>query len=262
MPPVMICRSRSWLGLLILPALVGAQDLAPVWQLGAQGSFAEAMAALPEESSGEEAVFARAMLSFNRQPRSAGNLTAAADLLAGLVRDGSTPELRARSLYFQARAQALFEPDGAQAAALYERLWRDYPDESYGQRGLVQLLLMAFYAPGDGGTVSAAVAAFEAQAELLTDPVVRSQFHQVAARGYLHLGGNDERALDHLLQVAMLGVARREVLGDLHVSIGQLAGELGRPDIAREHYTRFLRDFPNDPRAYTVKAQLAALPAN
>lgn len=262
MPPVMICRSRSWLALLILPALVGAQDLAPVWELGAQGSFAEAIAALPEDPKGEEAVFTRAMLSFNRQPRSAGNLTTAADLLAGLAREGTTAELRARSLYFQARAETLLQPDGSQAAALYERLWRDYPDESYGQRGVVHLLLMAFYGPGDEDTVLAAVAGFEIQAERLTDPVVRSQFHQVAARGYLHLGGQDERALEHLLQVAALGVARREALGDLHVSIGQLAGDMDLPDLAREHYTRFLHDYPHDPRAYTVKALLAALPAN
>lgn len=262
MPLVTICRSRFWLGLLVLPVLIKAQDFAPVWELGAQGSFAEAIAALPEESKAEEAVFTRAMLSFNRQPRSADNLTTAADLLAGLAREGTTAELRARSLYFQARAETLLQPDGSQAAALYERLWRDYPDESYGQRGLVHLLLMAFYGPGDEATMLAAVAGFEIQAKRLTDPVVRSQFHQVAARGYLHLGGHDERALEHLLQVAALGVARREALGDLHVSIGQLAGELGRPDIAREHYTRFLNDFPHDPRAYTVKALLAALPAN
>src|SRR5690606_11502007 len=105
MPPVLICRFRCWLGLLVLPALADAQELAPVWELGAQGSFAEAIAALPEEAEGDEAVFTRAMLLFNRQPRSAGNLTAAADLLAGLVREGTTAELRARSLYFQARAE-------------------------------------------------------------------------------------------------------------------------------------------------------------
>ncbi|MCB1104379.1 MAG: hypothetical protein H7A44_05380 [Opitutaceae bacterium] len=238
-----------------------SDQLMEVWRLAAQGSFADAQDALPATSHGAEARFTHAMLLFNRQPRSDENLVTAANLLAALAREAGPAEFSARSRYFQARAELLRDPDSPEAMHLYEQLWRDFPAEPYGQRGLVNLVLGAFYQTESRDTVLTRVAEIEAQAARLTDPVVRSQFHQVAARGYLHLGGNDERALEHLLQVAALGVARREALGDLHVSIGQLAGELGRPDIAREHYTRFLRDFPNDPRAYTVRAFLAALPA-
>lgn len=257
MPPALIRHLCVLCGLLGWPVLTLAQDLRPVWAQGAQGDFAAALGALPERDGGDEAVFAKAMLWFNRQPRSDDHLSAAAALLAGLARDGATAELRARSLYFQARAEMLLQPDGPASVALYERLWRDYPDEPYGQRGLVHLLLMTFYRPGDSDLDG--IAAVETQADRLTDPVVRSQFHQVAARGYLHLGGNDERALEHLLQVATLGMVRREALGDLHVSIGQLAAQLGRTKVAHAHFTAFLREFPNDPRAFTVQQKLSAL---
>jgi len=89
--------------------------------------------------------------------------------------------------------------------------------------------------------------------------MVRSHFHQVAARGYLHLGGEESRALDHLLIVSELGTARPETLGDVQVSIGELATELGRPELAAVHFRAFLQKFPHDPRSFTLRAQLRTL---
>jgi tetratricopeptide (TPR) repeat protein len=247
----------------VLPAAEADSDqLIPVWRLASQGSFTDAQEALPATSNEAEARFTQAMLLFNRQPRSDENLVTAASLLAALAREGGPAELCARSRYFQARAEALRDPDSPEAMRLNEQLWCDFPAESYGQRGLVNMVLAAFYKTEPRDAVLTKVAELEAQAERLTDPVVRSQFHQVAARGYLHLGGADAKALAHLLQAEALGVARHQGRGDLQVSIGQLAAALGRPDIAHEHYTAFLRDWPSDPRAYTVRALLAALPAN
>lgn len=267
MPPTIIPRiCPRWTGLLILAGFAGPllaaedpADLEAVWRLGAQGSFTESRAELPDSLDTGEARFTKAVLLFNRQPRSEENLIAAAGLLAALAQDGTTLELRARSLYFQARAESLRNPDGLVPVRLYEQLWRDYPEQPYGQRALVHLLLGAFYTPAQREAVLAEVARIEQQADALTDRVVRSHFHQTAARGYLHLGGDDARALEHLLQVSELGVSRREALGDLHVSIGQLAGEQGRQKIAREHYAAFLQEFPHDPRAYTVRALLKEL---
>jgi hypothetical protein len=268
-PRVIRCLVR--LGLAVLAVCAAAaragpagEELEEAWRLGAQGRFTEATAALsgvaPKE---EEARFTQALLLFNRQPRTDSDLAAAIGLLSALSRDGATPALRARSLYFWARAETMRtrEESPAPAVRLYEQLWREYPAQSYGQRALVHLLLFALYADEPWEAVLAHAARIERQAEGLTDPVVRSQFHQVAARGYLHLGKAEARALEHLLKVSALGVARREAAGDLHVSIGQLAAELGRSALAREHYRAFLQEFPNDPRVYTVKALLAALPA-
>lgn len=238
--------------------------LTDAWSLAAQGRFTEAEAVRAEGAAPEEEDhFAKALLLFNRQPRTAGDLSTAIGLLSVLASEGSTPELRARSRYFWARAETLrtrAEPPSA-ALRLYEQLWREYPAQPYGQRALVHLLLMAFYADQPREAVLAEVARIEQEAPAITDPVVRSQFHQSAARGYLHLGKSEDRALEHLLKVSALGVARREAAGDLHVSIGQLATALGRPALAREHLRAFLQEFPNDPRVYTVKALLAGLPA-
>lgn len=236
--------------------------LAPALRLGAQGRFADAVAALPADATGEEADFARAMLLLNRQPRIDADMAAVVSRLNALGKSGATAEFRARCLYFAARAEALrlrAEPVMASAPG-YERLRREYPDEPYGQRALVHLLLLAFYTDEPRENILAHCEAIEGQAEGLTDVRVRSHFHQVAARGYLHLGGAEAKALGHLLQASALGVSRRDTLGDLHVSIGQLAAEQGRAALAREHYGAFLRDFPNDPRAYTVKACLSAVP--
>lgn len=240
-----------------------SEVLEDTWRLGAQGHFIEAAAALEGAATTEEETrFTQALLLFNRQPRTEADLVAAVELLAALSKDGTTPALRARSLYFWARAETLRLREGSPAPAvrLYEQLWREYPAQPYGQRALVHLLLIALYADESRATILAQAAQIERQADGLTDPLVRSQFHQVAARGYLHLGGAEPQALEHLLAAHRLGVVRREAQGDLHVSIGQLAAAHGRPEVAREHYATFLREFPNDPRAFTVRTWLAALP--
>lgn len=240
-----------------------AERLQPAWRLGVQTRFSEAEQAVPAEAADEEAKFTRAVLLFARQPRTAGRMETAIAELSALAANGSTPSLRARSLYFWARSEELRQLDQASDAAvkLYERLWRDYPQEPFGQRALVHRLLLAFYGDDPRDTVLARCATLEEEAARLTDPAVRSHFYQVAARGYLHLGGAEALALKHLLATEQAGVARREALGDLQVSIGQLGAELGRTALAREHYTAFLREFPHDPRAFMVRAFLAALPA-
>lgn len=251
-------------GLAAVNGATAGEELEPAWRLGAQGRFTEAAKALDGVASkAEETRFTEALLLFNRQPRTEADLAAAIALLSTLTSEGATPALRARSLYFWARAETLRtrEESPVSAVRLYEQLWREYPAQPYGQRALIHLLLNALYADEPREAVLAEAERIEQQAEGLTDPVVRSQFHQVAARGYLHLGKAEARALEHLLKVSELGVARREAAGDLHVSIGQLAAELGRPALAREHYRAFLQEFPNDPRVYTIKELLAALPA-
>jgi hypothetical protein len=268
-PRVIRCLGRLGLAGLTFCAVAARagsanEELEEVWHLGAQGRFTEAAAALDGVATKEEeARFTQALLLFNRQPRTEADLVAAIGLLSVLTKEGTTPALRARSLYFWARAETKRTREQSPAAAvqLYEQLWREYPAQPYGQRALIHLLLIALYADESRDAVLAHAAKIEQQAERLTDPVVRSQFHQVAARGYLHLGKAEMRALEHLLKVSELGVARREAAGDLHVSIGQLAAELGRHALARGHYRAFLQEFPNDPRVYTVKAFLAALPA-
>ncbi len=254
----------AWLaGALSAPAYEpAAEKLEEAWRLGVQGRFTEAAEIVPGTPD-EEARFTRALLLFNRQPRTAADMAEAEKLLSALARDGGTPAVRARSLYFWARAETLrAHDDPAGGLKLYEQLWRDYPAESYGQRALVHRLLIAIYADEPRATVLTQCAALEREAGAITDQVVRSHFHQVAARGYLHLGGAEAQALEHLLQVDALGVTRREAWSDLQVSIGQLAAEQGRPAVARTHYELFLKEFPSDPRAYTVRALLAALPAD
>lgn len=237
-----------------------ASELESIWRLGSQGLFAEAAQALPESASSEETRFTRAVLLLNRQPRTESDMENAIRMLRDLGQSGATAELRARSLFIAAQAESLQTRELPVNATSYGNLWRDYPQQPYGQRALVHLMLMAFDTENPRETILARCAELERQAEALTDQMARSHFHQVAARGYLYLGGQEEKALEHLLNVNELGVARRETLGDLHVSIGQLASEQGRPELARTHYLEFLRLFPNDPRVYTIKAKLSALP--
>lgn len=256
---------KNFLILCLLPVMGTAASpstdaLDDVWRLGAQGLFAEAAEALPENTSEEETVFTRAVLLLNRQPRTDADLANAITMLRDLGQRGGSVELRARSLYYAARAESFQNRDQPADTGSFEHLWQNYPEEPYGQRALVHLMLLAFDAEALRETILARCAELEEQAEGLTDRMVRSHFHQVAARGYLYLGSMEARALEHLLQVSAWGTARRETLGDLHVSIGQLAVEQGRPDLARKHYREFLRLFPNDPRVYTIKANLRELP--
>ncbi len=237
-----------------------AHELESAWQLGAQGLFTEAAQAMPEKATGEETAFTRAVLLLNRQPRTEEDMKTAIQALRDLGHGGATAEIRARSLYYAACAASLQTRGQSSSGESFAQLWQDYPEEPYGQRALVHLMLLAFDSEEPKAVVLTHCDELEDQAKALTDPMVRSHFHQVAARGYLYLGGEAERALAHLLQVHEVGVARRETLGDLHVSIGQLAAELGRSELAQKHYREFLRLFPNDPRVYTINANLHALP--
>lgn len=253
---------------LLAAAAVGAsapwdrEHLPPVWRAAAQSRFSEAEKSLPADAADEEARFTQAVLRFNRQPRTSANMDAAISIFTALATEAATPERRARSLYFWARSEDLRRSDDASGPALklYERLWREYPEQPFGQRALVHCLLHAFYSNDSRDVVLARCAALEQSADGVKDSTVRCHFHQAAARGYLHLGGAEAMALKHLLAVEQLGVARQEAWGDLQVSIGQIGAQLGQPALARAHYAAFLQKYPHDPRAFTVRALLAALP--
>ncbi len=238
------------------------ESLLRAWQLGTEARFTQALAGLPKTSADENVRLTRAILLYSQQQKTAEMYAEGAAIFENLAEEGSTAEIRARSLYFWARSEdmKITGEDSAVALSLYERLWEEYPEESFGQRALVHLLLRAFYTEQSREDVLARVKQLEEAAAGITDRFVRAHFHQVAARGYLNFKQSEAVALDHLLAVDVATIARREGRGDLYVSIGQLAGELNRPAIAREHYDKFLQEFPLDTRAYTVRALRDALP--
>jgi hypothetical protein len=231
-------------------------------RLGGQARFAEAEAALREAGEPDDARFARAVLQFNRPARTVANADEAIALFAELAATSATAEARARARYFQARAEDLRSIDGpdTRALAVYDQLEREHPGTAWAERAVVHRLLHAFYADEARVEMLARCAALVEEGKRIRDPLVRAQFHQVAARGYLQTGGHENEALEHLL-AAEAGVVRREARSDLLVSIGQVAADLGQVELAASRYEAFLREFSHDPRVFTVRALRDALPA-
>ena len=242
-------------------ALGAEETTLEAWQLGKEARFAQALAAAPAQSTDEDVRFTRAVLLYYQQQKTPEMYAEGTAIFADLADNGSTDEVRAR---FWARAEdmKITGEDSALAVELYGRLWKEYPHLAFGQRALVHLLLRVFYSEESRDELLSRVNELEQAATGITDPIVRSHFHHVAARGYLNLKESEAKALDHLLAVDVATIARREGRGDLYVSIGQLAAEVNRSGIAREYFDLFLQEFPLDTRAYTVRALRDALPVD
>lgn len=223
---------------------------------GAAAGFAAAHASAPDDP---RLGLAHAASLLIRQPRREANILRARELAesAAALSPATAGDLPLAARYLLARIyhDHLTTPRPDRARELYEALRSEHPGTVWADRAIMQLALLATFAPDLDSlprleTLLTEVASAPARAELLW----------LIGRARLAAGHTPAAVLDAWLPARAIGFTSPLRDAELDLSIASLATEAERPDLAREHYRSFLSAHPRDPRAATVAVRLEALP--
>jgi tetratricopeptide (TPR) repeat protein len=236
---------------LLCGGAIGA-DQPGVWGDAARGLVNDASRQFEKAGTNREAQFGLAVTLVNVQPKTSANIERAATVLEGLR---GNDELGITATYYLARLEQAhrFTPDPEKALALYDQLYREQPVHPLAQMGVVKAALLRLY------VTRLPFEEVETTGANLSDPDAVRDFHLVLADAAGRLGLSDEQALNHLLAAEQAGLSKRKTVGDAWVRIGELARLTGKRDLATQYYGKFLKDFPNDQRAFLVRERLASL---
>jgi hypothetical protein len=241
-----------------------AAEMEAAWSEGAQLSFADAARLFARAGDSRETRFGRAVMLLNAQPKTNANVAEGRALLLALRRERPDDDAGIGALYYLARIAQFHEarPDLAGARTHFATLIAEHGEHYYGQLARLKLATLALYDAADPRPPADRLAAAEALGAPLRHPGVTRDFHLLAAEAYLRFNLSLERALAHFLAAEAAGAPVRDVVRSaLFIQIGECARDLGRHDLARRFYARFLAEFPRDARGATVRARLAGLPA-
>ncbi len=252
-----------WFNIALTAPAAGSPSSAEGWQAlrerrfnDAGPAFARAMEAAPDD---RPLAVGRASALLTAQPRTRANVEKADALLARLESGDDEAAITARYLRARVAEAHLFEPDHKLAASRYETLIATAPGHPLAQMARVKRVMLRVFVLGDDP--EAELHRAEALAGEFGDGHSRRDYHLVMARGYLLLNREKERALDHLRAAAAEEFTLASNEADTLVALGELARELGRAELARESFGRFLEGHPRDERRHLVQTLLAALPA-
>lgn len=248
-----------------LPAPAKVDPVEKAWRDATLYLFQESYLGFPKTEA-PEARLGRAALLLLQQPKTDANLDAAVAELEALAGDPApaAAETAATARYLLGRVAHLHRApaDPAAAAAHYRRLIAEHPAHLLADQALVKLALIELHDP--------ALAAEERVARLDAYSVRGDALARVSSRRDLHLtlAGiawqyrlGDERMLRHYLAADAAGVVSPTQRANVVVSIGELASRVGRTDLARAAFERYLAEFSRDYRRALVRDKLAALPA-
>jgi len=254
------------LPILATHAVAAGPSLEEAWELNRMLEFNEAEKWLREhdpetEEDQSRTAFSRAITLLSVQPRTTGNIEEADRLLGNIVASEAVSELIAWSLYYQGRIDQLHlvKPDPASALKHYGDLIFRFPDHIAAQLGFIKSGIIRLYAaPGEGRPV-ATLASLENEAGFLSSPFAKNQFHRLMADGYLFFDLSRERALEHLLAARALGSFEIIDLGGDYLRMANIAYELGRRDLARKNYRKYLEMRPKSNATYLVRERIEEL---
>lgn len=249
----------------MLPATV-AQDVTPgdPWQAAASLDYNQA-ARLLEPLQREHADDPRIATAFAasllvRDPVTASNIQQAQSILENLLIQLPRAEQRYRPLtiYLLARiAHDHVEPAQLDTArARYEQLRCEYPGHPLADQAAVHLgLLLALQQPPvDSGQ---AVSNVESLLTTVTEPAAQRELHYLLAYLFWQMRGDAAAALPHYIAGREIGFEAPYRNGEVDLTIAGLARELGRNELAAQHYLAFAEANPRDGRAQTAR-RLAA----
>lgn len=262
--PLVACAILPGIGFTLAAGSVPADDAAleSAWVEGAQLSFDRSAQAFAQLGPRRDARLGRAVMLLNAQPKTEANIAEARRLFTALRNENATDEPGIAALFYLARLAQFHEraPDLAAARGHYEELVRRHDAHFLGQLARFKLVVLTLYDAADPAAPPARLAAAEGWGAGIREPSIARDFHVHIADAYLRFAGPLERALEHLLAADATGASVRDLARALlYVQIAECARELGRVEIARRFYGRFLEEFPRDARGTTIRARLAQL---
>ena len=199
-----------------------------------------------------------AVAQMSVQPATDDNMRSAESVFTELA--GGDDEIAAEAAYLQARLYQLHyaQPDYAKAAELYQALAARRPESHWAQLGLVKLAMLKLYVLPDT-TVAGAdlLAPAEALLTQIHEPLLQRDLHLQIGQAGIELKQPLKRLLPHLVAADRVGGISGTAHEDLIVQIGVLSLRAGLPAQAKDYFERYLAEYPDNVRAWTIKRQLA-----
>lgn len=224
------------------------------------GAFSKAL----DEKTGDprEAQYGMAVTLLNRQPKTSGNIDRAAELFTQIHSANPDDEPGISSLYFLARIQQfhIHQPDTSKALELYQQLVREHPDHFLAQLAITKIAVIKLYLDANVAGKKRDLAELENFLPLLKDPSLRCNFDYIVGTACIQYRLGDEKAMRYLIEADSLGIPIHKDAANALVRIGNLALRLDRKNIATQYFSRFVSEFPQDQRTYTIREMLAQLP--
>lgn len=226
------------------------------WQYLGRSQNAAALGAFRAAPVSRDSRLGEAVALLNLQPKTEANLDRAAALLEDLGREGDSDDPGIAALYYRARLAQIHRarPNLEEATRLYRELVARHPMHPLGQLAAVKLAMLSVWRPNVDPKVALAEA--EGLGTRLSDPVALRDFHLALANAYALGEVSEAKSLDHLLAAHRTGEVSGKVAADVLVRIGELCRLSGKKAQAAEFYSAFLRQFPRDARAFTVRLRL------
>ena len=226
------------------------------WQTLSYGFYDDAGEAFARAGDSGEARLGAAIAKVNSSPVTTASLADAQRQLTDLV---ANDEIGRAAHYFLGRLHQLhpIAPDPFAAAREFEALVATGADDVWCRLALVKLAILRLTTlpgPDDPG---ARVASVEALFDRTTDPATRRDLHLVIAEVCLRQQRYDAATREHLLAALAAPSPGADVRADLLIQVARVSQLMGDAVAAREHYERFVRDYPRDRRRPTVELILA-----
>lgn len=259
-------RPLSWLtaGLLAAGAASATEKTLPpslteAWQTLSIGFYSDASDQFTATAKSRETSLGRALAQLNRPPVTPSSLAEAEHQLAELAAGTDITSHAAR--YFLGRLRQIhpMKPDPAAAAQEYEHLIATRADDTWCRLALVKLAILRLTVLPAAGSLPAQLAAVEPLLAHTADPATQHDLHLVLGEARLNHELYDASTLGHLRAALATTREADTMRADLLIQVARLASLLGDRTTAKEHYERFLQDYPKERRAFTVGAALAHL---
>ena len=233
--------------------------LTEAWQTLSIGFYSDAIDQFATSGKSREAQLGLAIAQLNRPPVTPSSLDEAQRQLTLLAAGDDGISHAAR--YFLGRLLQMhpMTPDPVAAAHEYERLVATGADDTWCRLALVKLAILRLTLLPAAGTVPTQLAAVEPLLARTADPATQHDLHLIIAEARLNHEIYDATTLGHLRAALATTREADTTRADLLIQIARLASLLGDRATAREHYERFLHDYPKERRAFTVSSALAHL---
>ncbi len=217
--------------------------------------------AAEESNSSREVRFGEAITLLGVNPKTEAQIDQAAAMLGKLAEAEPADQFSIPALYYQARIEQLhrFQPDIDAAMKFYEEVRRRDPAHPLADLSLVKLAIIQLAAETDEELVRKRVPEFQALRKTLASPPARRDLNLILAEVNESRLGDKEAALENILEAQRSGIARNAMQATAFVRTAELASAVGRTDLARDYYEKFIANFPREARLKLVKDRLAEL---
>lgn len=205
--------------------------------------------------------FCAAVVHLDQQPLSESRLNEVEQRLQALLAAEDNDEIARASRYLLGRIAQVFRatPDVAIAAEYFRGLVEQPGPGEWEEQARLKLTLLTLYALPIK-TPAERLALAESYAKAARDPLAVRDMHRLLARAILFYNLPAAKALEHLLAADKIGGLSGTQGADQLIQIGELAWDEGKVEMAAHFYERLEKEYPRDPRIFTMQERLAGRP--